>query len=292
MKKSVYLLALVFSYISSFAQTITFSYDNNGNMIQKNSTGYFDKKAVLSAKVILGGAYSASTSLMSDQLRVQNILPANEPYTGISGFVHIGGGGETVTPSVLAVSGNNAIVDWIFIELRDAKDSKTIIATRSALLQRDGDIVDTDGTSPVSFNACASQYYIVIRHRNHLGIMTQNPVYINELDKQPLDLTLSSTLTYGTNARRSINAITSVMWAGDINRDKQIKYNGSSNDKNTILSLVGLLTPNNIISGYNRSDLNLDGQVKYNGSSNDKNVILQSVGLLTPNNIIVEQIAN
>jgi hypothetical protein len=76
------------------------------------------------------------------------------------------------------------------------------------------------------------------------------------------------------------------MICGDVNGDNLVKYNGANNDKNAILGAVGILTPNNIIPGYNRYDVNMDGVVKYNGANNDKNAILGVVGLLTPNNIV------
>ncbi len=62
------------------------------------------------------------------------------------------------------------------VELRNKNNSSQILGTRSALLLRNGNIVDMNGTSDVVFaNLTADDYYIAIRHRNHLGIMTQNP---------------------------------------------------------------------------------------------------------------------
>ena len=44
-------------------------------------------------------------------------------------------------------------------------------------LKSDGTIVDTDGTSPVQFTGLsAGNYYIVIRHRNHLAIMSASAI--------------------------------------------------------------------------------------------------------------------
>ena len=121
-RKIIYFWALSFCILSVHGQTIGFSYDTNGNMIPKNNSGSFDKQAVLSAKAFLGGAYNTSTNLMSDHCAFLAYCP-QEPYTGgMSGFTHIGGGGETTTPSVLAITGNNAEVDWVFTELHEAKD--------------------------------------------------------------------------------------------------------------------------------------------------------------------------
>ena len=52
--------------------------------------------------------------------------------------------------SVTAVTGSDAIVDWVFVELRNASGN-TVVDSRAALLQRDGDVVDVDGVSPLRF---------------------------------------------------------------------------------------------------------------------------------------------
>ncbi|MEM6264716.1 MAG: hypothetical protein AAGI38_19545, partial [Bacteroidota bacterium] len=103
----------------------------------------------LSPKVFLQGAYSSGT--MNDNLRQANVLPTTEPYTGL-GYTQVTGGGETIGAEVLAATGNDAIVDWIFLELRSKADSSVVVRTQSALLQRDGDIVGLDGVSPVNFS--------------------------------------------------------------------------------------------------------------------------------------------
>ena len=141
----------------------------------------------ISPKVMLAGPYNAALGLMSDSLRTNNLLPTTEPYsTAPLNFPQISyPGGETVSQSILSINGNDAIVDWIFLELRSAINPTIIVATKRALLQRDGDIVSaTDGTSPILFpNQVNGNYYLSVKHRNHLGVMTASP------------LTLSSTTT-------------------------------------------------------------------------------------------------
>lgn len=122
----------------------------------------------LAIKVLLQGSLAGST--MSDNIRT--ILPNASPYTSAP---------ATMTANALASSDpNDAIVDWVLIELRDATDNTQIIAARSALLQRDGDVVSTDGQSPVKFNGInTGTYHVVVKHRNHLGVMTAMPVNLN-----------------------------------------------------------------------------------------------------------------
>jgi len=133
---------------------------------------------LLPAKVFLQGPYNAGTGLMDDQIRTA--LPLTDPYTPPN-FIHVGTGGESVAPGVFAVTGNDAIVDWVFLELRDKSDNTTVVAARAALLQRDGDIVDVDGVSPVLFtNVVPGDYFVAVRHRNHLAIMTATPVPLDQ----------------------------------------------------------------------------------------------------------------
>ena len=69
------------------------------------------------------------------------------------------------------------IVDWVLIELRTGTASGTKVGTRAAFLKSDGTIVDIDGTSPVRFAGLTEgNYYVVVRHRNHLAIMSANAI--------------------------------------------------------------------------------------------------------------------
>ncbi|MEO8590416.1 MAG: kelch repeat-containing protein [Flavobacteriales bacterium] len=240
----------------------------------------------LSAKVFLEGPFDG-TSLMNDGLRSASLIPLTEPYTAL-GYVHVGGGGESVAPAVLAVTGTNAIVDWVVVEVRDANTPANVLATKSALLQRDGDVVATDGTSPVSFTLAAGSYHVALRHRNHLGVMTGSPaIFTGSL--LTLDFTLPSTTTYGINASKPVNAAMA-MWAGNVTLDDMLIYVGQGNDRDPILARIGGSVPTNTTSGYYPEDVNLDGVVKYVGTNNDRDPILSNVGGSVPTNIRTEQL--
>ena len=239
---------------------------------------------LLNARVLLGGPYNTGTGLMNDGLRSASLIPASEPYTA-AGFTQAGrGGGEQVAPAVLATTGNNAIVDWVFVELRDAALPLHIFSTRCGLVQRDGDVVDTDGGSPLRLSAVPGNYHVAIRHRNHLPVMTLDPVAFGTA---PVALTFidGSTATFGTEAQR-LNGAVRHLWPGDITVNTQVKYTGIGNDRDPILVAVGSTTPNSTLTNqYNVRDVNLDGVVKYTGSNNDRDPILVTVGNTTPNSI-------
>ncbi len=263
--------------------------DENGNVLANAATFTYQANAPFcvtssikaDVKVWLQGPYGTGP-VMSDALRSGNHIPLNEPYSAMG----LSGGGEAIGAGVLAVTGNNAIVDWIRVELRS--DATTIVTARHGLLQRDGDIVDVDGTSPLSFTAAPGNYHVAVKHRNHLGCMTASPIAISGT-AATIDLRTSATATYGTDARYS-NGTLRALWAGNTVPDQQLKYTGQNNDRDKILQQIGGLVPTNSVSGYHPADVNLDGSVRYTGASNDRDIILQNIGGTIPTNVRTQQV--
>lgn len=238
------------------------------------------ESTALAVRMLLEGPYVSGAALMNDALRVLPIFPQTEPYTAL-GYLHTGGGGETITPSVLAVPGSDAIVDWVLVELRSPSSPSTVTQSRSALLQRDGDVVGTDGLSPVAFTVPPGTYHVAVRHRNHLGAMTLNPISLGPATAT-VDFTSASTATWGTNARKTVGGA-QVLWAGDVTFNGQIKYAGSANDRDPILTAIGGTVPTTTLSGqYCKEDVNMNGQVRYAGAANDRDIILQNIGGTVP----------
>ncbi len=236
----------------------------------------------LNIDAFLQGPYDPSSGSMGDELRSNGYIPLTEPYIAM-GYLHTGGGGETTSNDVLAVTGADAIVDWVVVELRSADDATMILESHSALLQRDGDIVATDGSSSIAFHTMPGNYHIAVLHRNHLAIMTLDPIALNTTPTD-LDLTSDATMTYGTNARASVagSVPAKALWCGDVTFDGDVKYTGADNDRDPILSAIGGSIPTATITGYRPEDVNLDGEVKYTGLNNDRDPILQVIGGSVP----------
>ena len=244
---------------------------------------------LVSPKVFLEGPYSTGTGLMSDALRSASLLPATQPYTGLGyAFTGAPGAGGALGAGVLTVTGNNAIVDWVIVELRTAASPAVVAASCAALVQCDGDVVALDGTSPVSLTLGAGNYHVAVRHRNHLGAMTNAAVALSAVTTT-VDLTSAATATFGTDARKTVGGI-QALWTGDATFNKEIKYTGSANDRDPILVRVGSTTPNSTVAGYFIEDTNLNGVVGYTGSGNDRDLILVNVGSTTPNSTRTEQL--
>jgi len=261
---------------------------NHGNgMVQFDlaSVTVTSPSVTLAADAFLDGPYDTDTGLMSNELRTAGQIPLSEPYSALYG----GTGGETVIPAVLSVAGANAIVDWVRLELRTGTASNTTVAVRHALIQRDGDIVDTDGISPVVFDVPPGSYRVVLRHRNHLGVMTASPVTLSSTPSS-IDFTNPVTATHGTNAQRNISG-TMVLWPGDANFDGTAIYTGTGNDRDLILTAIGGTTPTNTVTNtYSPFDINMDGTIRYTGTNNDRDIILQTIGGVVPTATRIEQL--
>lgn len=241
-------------------------------------------------RAALDGALPSGT-LMTDGLRVANLVPLMQPYTAL-GYTFVGSSTNvSVAPALLEVTGNNAIVDWLVMELRNAITPTSVMWSKPVLLQRDGDVIDADGNPYVNAPVAPGNYRVALRHRNHLAVMTGSA---RALTVDPgatlVDFRLSGTSTHGTNAR-VVKGTVYCLWAGDATGNGAIKYTGSANDRDPILTAVGSTTPNNTVSTvYDRRDTNLDGVIKYTGAANDRDVILTNVGSTTPNSTRTQQL--
>ncbi|MBK7946867.1 MAG: hypothetical protein IPJ85_16885 [Flavobacteriales bacterium] len=89
---------------------------------------------------------------MRDDLRAAGLVPLVEPYSALGYGFTAGGGGESITADRLAQTGASAVVDWVVVELRNKNNPALMMASRAALLERDGDVVGTDQFARLNFN--------------------------------------------------------------------------------------------------------------------------------------------
>lgn len=235
-------------------------------------------KINLAAKVYLQGA-GVTGGLMADGLRTNSVIPTTSPYSD----------NLTANSTVFNTTGDNAIVDWVWVELRDKTDNTAVLASTSAFVQRDGDVVAADGTSVVAFKGLtADNYYVVINHRNHLGVMSAATIALSKT-ATTVDFTNGSVTTYGTNAQADLGNGVMALWGGDINGNGSVRYLGFGNDtnvlKSTVLNDAGNTNDSNLyqFTGYDNADVNLNGRVRYLGFGNDTNII-KNIILNNPNN--------
>jgi serine/threonine protein kinase, bacterial len=205
-------------------------------------------QVTIQLKVLLEGSFNEATGLMNDGLRANGLIPLQQPYLNVFSFSYAGT--ESVAQSVLNTTGNDAIVDWVLVELRDKAQPTTVVKRRAALLQSDGDVVEIDGITPVTFlDVVADDYFIAVRHRNHLGFRTANAVALASTATN-LNFTNGSQTTFGTNALKTVGNAT-LMYAGDGDSNGVIN---TADKYNVWFPYFGQL-------GYYNGDFNLDRTV-------------------------------
>lgn len=166
----------------------------------------------INVRVMLEGAYDSGTGLMHDELRQRNNLPVANPWTLTS----------NIPASAYAITGNNALVDWVLVELRDPNDLSVLLYTDSGLLQRDGDLVDYDGITPVTIDwSLPGSFYVVIKQKNHLPVMTPTPLTVinNQVN---YDCTTANSYSGNAFGQKQITPNFWVAFAGDGNDDRDI----------------------------------------------------------------------
>ena len=121
-------------------------------------------------------------------------------------------------------------MDWVFVEVKDGNNFEEVIVTCSALIQRDGDIVTAEGEPILSFqNLAHGDYYIKLRHRNHLGAETAYPYTFTANNTPLIDFNDGFTPVRGNTPRVEIDGKLA-SWSGDLNGDDLTVFQGPNND--------------------------------------------------------------
>lgn len=206
-----------------------------------------DPYARANIKVLLGGAYNATTGLMATSLKTTGALTNHFP--------------TTVIPA-------NA-VDSINIEIRNAPTAAAagLRLYQPAWLLSDGTIRSFADTSKayIEFPTPAGNYYLVVRHRNHLPIMSAPAQSLSPATPAAYDFTTSQSSAYGVNPMQQVGS-KFALYPGDSNASGNI----SVADANAVLGQLNVL-------GYNIHDINLSGIV----SAADANIIFGNVNKLS-----------
>ncbi len=285
-----------------------------------------DISLCLNARAYLEGALMNSTAtaggrpLMRDDLRASpftglNYIPAKDPYEFATPYLDVTSSYTVKAPqstdtslqhvsdsaTVFSVTGQNAVVDWVFVELRSKSNMANVIATRSALLQRDGDIVDVNNSGCLNFqNVPVDSYYVAVRHRSHLGAMTRYAQSSANLQTL-VDFTVPSTPIYdkgvvgsfnytGLGEKDGVVGSYRALWQGDMNANGKVKYDNPDDDLSVMLFDV-LLHPNNtngstnfdFAYGYRQGDYDMNSKTKFDNPDDDNSLLLFQI-LLYPQN--------
>jgi hypothetical protein len=218
---------------------------------------YTSPSILVKVKVFLQGPYSGSA--MTTALNTGTLIPLSSSTaynTTTYGYTN-----KTVT----AIPNAN-VVDWVLVELRTGTAATSKVETQAAFLLSNGSIVDIDGSSDVAFStAAAGNYYIVVRHRNHLAVMSVGIVALP--NGTVFDFTASGQAYGSTTPTVAVATGVYAMWCGDTDASGKVDVTDRTNTWND---------RNNL--GYLDDDTDLSGKVDVTDRTNtwnNRNVLTQ-----------------
>ncbi len=195
--------------------------------------------------VLLEGPYNPATGAMTTALKTSGILAMRYPGVPIP---------------------YNA-VDSVNVELRDSlsASASTTRSFRPAWLLADGNVCsfgDTAGATLWFNDVPAGGYYIVVRHVNHLAVMSSQKYYLSSMLPSSYDFTYAQSNAFGSNALKQVATGVYAMYAGDANQSGVV----NTTDVASVFSQLN-------VAGYDVRDINLSGII----SVADENLVFANL---------------
>lgn len=211
------------------------------------------------AQVLLEGAYTTGGQ-MHNTLRTNNLLPLQQPFNRPPWNY----AGEESVVNASDIPSN--VTDWVLVEVRNPVNPTQIVERRAAWLLQNGTITDLDNAPDgVLFYTLTQNapYYISIRTRNHLAVMSAATVTLPNLT--PHNFTNPAQVKLGITQLANMGSSYYALLAADMNA------NGIINVHDYDVYAVQVSTPPPI---YDPADCNLDGAVNLQ----DFNLFRQNAG--------------
>lgn len=207
-----------------------------------------DNSFQLELKIFLEGPFVSGEMLTT--LRDMDIIPTSQPYSG-SPWNYDG------SESVSEIPEN--VIDWVLVELREssgdassATPDKTI-ARQAGFLMKDGLIKNASDCNIGNLKFSVSytdNLYAVIYHRNHIAVISANPIIILNGNGVYDFSSAESRVLGGSSGHKELAVGIWSMVAGDSNADGSIDELDKQNDW---VQQTGL-------QGYLLSDFSLNSQ--------------------------------
>ncbi|MBD3387275.1 hypothetical protein GF407_20385 [candidate division KSB1 bacterium] len=210
--------------------------DNPGLTVELMQDLGWQLNAKLSIRLFLEGAWDSDNGNMRTDLYQGADLPLTSPY-------------DEDPLSVTSIP--DSVVDWVLVELRSTAEGAAV-AQNSAFISRNGYITESGEEGGVILNVDNDDYYVVVRHRNHVDVMSATTTALAAGSTASWDFSSAATQFYGVAGGKNLQGDVWGMAVGDINSDGYV----TSMDYSRWYNADHLN-----LNGYSDSDCNLDGSV-------------------------------
>lgn len=177
--------------------------------------------------------------------------PTGHPFGG-SPWNYVGSDDEkSLTPEYTV-----SVTDWVLVSFREHANDLDAIKQFAGLLHNDGTIEIFDDCKVRIDSETPESLYALVEHRNHMGIMTPDPVTI-ERGTYSFDFTVQDSYVNGTigYGQKKIAPGVFAMYCGDLHHTPNVSFDINGQDK----ALWDV--ENGMFKIYTPSDLNLSGEV-------------------------------
>lgn len=205
---------------------------------------------LLNLKVAIQGVMPSSGLKMNNELQTYGgtgLLPTTSPYIPLSSY-----------PDINKVDGVvGEVVDWISVEIRSGSSPATVLQTKSLLLKTNGVIVEANGQAP-TFNPQTESVRIVVKHRNHLAVMSNLIQNFSSGSVVSYDFTIGLSQASNTFGDPPQMVQKNGMWCmlpGDLNAMQDFFVDGVDG------SFLKVQFKADVYNTYDRADINMDGFV-------------------------------
>ncbi|MEO1728995.1 MAG: hypothetical protein AAFR95_18430, partial [Bacteroidota bacterium] len=236
----------VFAALGSLSDTLYVSVGSDGEQ---------DDVVFVDVTVWLEGPYDEGSSTMRVPESSETVVPGTQPFidAAYDSTPLAYDGIESAAPLLSTASAS--IVEWVLVELR-ATPNGAAVAQQAAVLRSDGKIRSPDGFSSLSFSSLpGTDYYVVVRSRNHLPVMSAGALdFSGDLVTYDFTTSLAQAYTMGGVAMKALGeggTAPFALWSGDADLDGSVLASDYQVEWRT---QVGL-------EGYLAADFDLDGSV-------------------------------
>ena len=160
---------------------------------------------ILFTKLYFQGMYDLDLGLMKNDWVAKGLLPLEQPFSG-EPYNYTGTESLSVIPE--------ATIDWVMVELRDPGDIDRIIWRRAALVDENGNLMETNGELGIELPPLPDQaLHLAISHLSSLSVVSATPLDFSEMNAS-FDFTQNVEQALGTGQQIQIGPV-ACLFSGD-----------------------------------------------------------------------------